>query len=70
MFLALIESKPIVGYAGAGLGALSGLLTILKVLTPILGFAGATFGAAAGFLTLLIKLREWKSGIKVEVKKL
>lgn len=58
--IALITARPFVGYAGALVGFLSGLLTVLKVLTPILGFAGAAFGAAAGFITLLLKLREWK----------
>lgn len=48
----LIESKPIVGYLGAGVGFISGVLTFVKVVTPILGFAGALFGAIAGFLTL------------------
>jgi hypothetical protein len=56
--IALISGKPFVGYFGAAFGFLSGILTILKILTPILGFAGAAFGAAAGLITLLIKLGE------------
>ena len=67
---ALIQSKPVVGYVGAGFGALSGLLTLLKVLTPLLGFAGAVFGAAAGLLTLLIKWREYKDRVYKDRRKL
>lgn len=55
MLVSLIQNKPFVGYISAGIGGLSGLLTILKVLTPVLGFAGALFGAAAGAITLWVK---------------
>lgn len=56
--IALINSKPFVGYVGALVGLLSGWLTIIKILTPVLGFAGALFGAVAGGITLYIKIRE------------
>lgn len=58
----LIAEKPYIGFSLTGAGFLSGLLTLLKVLTPILGFVGAALGVAAGVFTLLIKYREWKQG--------
>lgn len=58
--LAFLSARPYLGFLASGAGAMSVVLTWLKVLTPILGFAGALFGAVAGFLTLLIKIREWR----------
>jgi hypothetical protein len=59
--IAFLTARPYVGFLASGAGALSALLTWMKILTPILGFAGAVFGAVAGFLTLLIKWREWRN---------
>lgn len=44
-----------------GGGAVSGFLTMIKVLTPILGFLGALLGFTAGIITLIVKLRELRA---------
>jgi len=58
----LITDKPHFGFAMAGDGFVSGLLTWLHVITSVLGCIGAFFGCLAGFSTLLIKWREYRAG--------
>jgi len=57
-----LSVKPHVGFALVGGGFLSGVMTLLQILTPILGFLGAAIGFAAGIYTFLSARRNWKQG--------
>lgn len=58
--MAVIESKPIVGYVLAGQGGVAGLMVMLKMLTPVIGFFSAVLGLAAAVITVIIKVKELK----------
>lgn len=63
----LIESKPIVGYLFTGAGFISGILTLIHLLTPIIGFGAAVFGLVAGYYHFKNQRREWQTGKRVPV---
>ena len=62
--IAVIESKPLVGYVLAGQGGIAGLMVMLKWLTPVIGFFSAVLGLAAAVITVIIKVKELKEKSK------
>jgi len=62
--IAVIESKPLVGYVLAGQGGIAGLMVLFKILTPVIGFFSAVLGLIAATITVIIKVKELKEKSK------